>query len=637
MDAFHPDVQAGNPVPDPAWGGRIIVHIAGMPKGLNKVTENSAVVTEMQYETNDTLLFRDWESWEFVPRLAERYDVEDAVILKPEAAEKHGDGAVAIGSGEKARRILFGKVEEAEGGWIVHPISHGNPLGADVTVAADDVLSVERDTVFTLHLHDGVKWHDGHPFDADDVFFSWDVYNNPEVMCDETRPYYLKIIHGDVLDRLTVRFFYDFQYFKALETVAQMPIIPRHLYDLTDPDNQEYHPEVHAELRQEHGDEYVPTMEDRGDFVDRNPHNQGDWIGTGPYRITAWDQQYIKAERFDDYWDKDNPEYAGYLDTVWWHHIPSDDLALQALLNGQLDLFARVEVDDYFGAATQSARFKKNFYKGYFYLGNYGYTAWNLLKPQFQDQRVRHALAHAFDLQEFNRSQYKNLAIQVTGPQNYFDPGYDRSVKPLAHDPDRAEELLAEAGWYDRDGDEIIDKDGIPFEFDLLYPSGNALGQNFGLQYQESLARLGIKMNLRHLEWATFLDRLLDREYDAAHLGWAMPLESDPEQLWHSRWGQPERRSSNHPGVMDPHVDELIERGQKELDPEKRAAVWHQLHAHLYDMQPYLFMLNTPRTFAMTKRIRGFQTFKIAPGYSLRRLFYPAGAPGTRPTRDERP
>jgi ABC-type transport system substrate-binding protein len=86
-------------------------------------------------------------------------------------------------------------------------------------------------------------------------------------------------------------------------------------------------------------------------------------------------------------------------------------------------------------------------------------------------------------------------------------------------------------------------------------------------------------------------------------------------------------------GVMDDEIDALIAAGQIELDEPKRSKIWQALHKRIYeDIHPYMFGLNTPRKFAMNKKVRGFQTFKISPGYALRRWYYPAGTEGTRAT-----
>jgi len=624
VDKFHParDTQV-----TPAYGGEAVVHLSSMPEGLNRATENSAVARWMLYEVNDTLTLQDWEFWDDRPSLCKSWKTEDQIILTKDAWGKYSS-AQRIGEGDGEREILYGEVTQTGADYTVKALSEGNPSDG-VTVSAADVESVQRGTIFTFDLPDNVKWHDGHPFDAHDVYFSWDLFNNPSVDCDEIRFQYKQILEGEIVHDHKIRFFFDKQYMLALRVPGEMSILPRHLYDLTDPDNKKYDPEFHAYALEQHGEGHVFSEAERGEYINDNPHNT-DWVGLGPYRVVEWNSQGVKAVRFEDYHD---PSKAGYVDQITWRYISDDNSAFQALINGELDYFARVKSEDYFGEGTAKESFTKDFYKGYFYTGTYGYTGWNTLRPHLSDPMVRKALELAFDWPDYIKTEYYGLAKRVTGPQNYFGPGYNRAVEPMEHDPDMAEELLAEAGWYDRDGDGIIDKDNVKFEIEFLYPSGNAASRKFGLRLQQSLEPLGIKVEMRNFEWSTFLERMLERNFDAVNLAWVPPLESDPEQLWHSKWGKPELKSSNMCGIMDPYIDELIEKGQVELDGEKRALLWQEVHRYLYqEVHPYMFGANTPRKFAINKKIRGFEAFKISPGYSIRRWYYPAGSPGTRST-----
>lgn len=561
VDAFHPDRQPGPdgkraPLPKPAYGGRVIVHVDALPRnGLNGAIENSAVASRIRYEVHETLLLRDWLSTEFQPDLAERWEVA--------------------------------------------------PNG----------------TVITFHLRQEVRWHDGHPFDANDVLFSFRVYANEFVDCGKKRYRFQKIAQAEVLDPLTIRFTWKEPYFDALGTLGDfMCILPAHVYDLSDPDNAE------AARRRAADPAWKPTEREQGEFVNQNPHNQ-QWIGLGPYRIVKWDTQAVEATRFEGYFA---PERAGYLDTIRWRYI-APDAAFQALLNGEIDFFGLVSAEDYFGEPTHKPVFTERFYKGTFYTANYWYVGWNLLRPQLSDVGVRTALAMLFDAEEFKRSFYRGLAVQVTGPGSLFAPGYDRELKPLPHDPKAAAALLGEAGWKDTDGDGILDKGGEKLEIELLMLPNNRVGLEFGQLYQESLAQAGVRLRIQQLEWATLNERKDKREFDAIALGWSPPIESDPEQIWHSRTAQ-EKGSDNYISFSDLQVDALIEKGQRELDPVKRAAVWRELQRLVYDLQPYLFCFNPPRKFAMNRRIRGFQSVVLDPNYVIRRWYYPGGTPGTRPT-----
>ena len=247
---------------------------------------------------------------------------------------------------------------------------------------------------------------------------------------------------------------------------------------------------------------------------------------------------------------------------------------------------------------------------------------------------MRQALAHAFPADEFLRTNYKNLARRVSGPSPYSSAAYDHSLEPYPYDLEKARELLEEAGYYDTDGNQIVDKDGRDLVLEFMMPSGNDASKNLGLVMQENFALVGIKLEFAALEWATFLDRMKKREFDGCNLAWVPTLESDPEQLWHSKWGAPEIEGSNNAGIQEPELDALILKGQREIDFEKRQEVWKAIHRFLYDWQPYLFGFNVPTKYALSKRLRGFQSFAIDPGYSLRRWYYvDPSEPGTRASR----
>jgi peptide/nickel transport system substrate-binding protein len=612
VDVFHPERRPRPdgtlpPLPPPAYGGRVIVHLDAMPKSLCATIDNSGITRRILYEVHETLLLRDWETTEWKPDLSLRWEVQDRLVPKP-------------GAQVPPPEFLIGAIRDVGDAWFVDPkpgyVSTDTPR-----IAKADVESVERGTVLTFHLRPGVRWHDGHPFDARDVAFSCRIYENKSVDCGEIRQRFLKVEKAEILDYLTVRFTCARQYFNALDTLGDMCILPAHLYDLSDPDNED------GNRMRAANPGWTPGEKEEARYVNENPHNR-DWIGLGPYRVAQWTSDSVEAVRFDGYFD---PMNAGYVDTIRWRAIPDSDAAFQATLNGELDFFPRMSAEDYFGGSTQVQAFTERFYKGYFYTPNYWYVGWNLYRPQLADVSVRRALAMLFDFEEFKRTFYKGLAVQVTGPGSVYAPGYDRNLKPLPYDPAKAAALLDQAGWTDHDGDGVRDKDGVALEIELLTPPNDKVGTAFGSKYQENLARVGVRLRLTGVEWAALIERRRDRNFDAVALGWSPPLESDPEQIWHSRWGGKDQRSSNFVGLQDRPVDELIDRGQRELDARKRAGIWQELHRRIYDLQPYLFCYNSPRKFAMSRSIRGFQIVPLDPNYVIRRWFYPEGTPGTRP------
>ncbi len=643
-------VEASAPKADatdgtPLFGGRVIVHMPSLPENMSYPIENSAVTRRMQYEVNETLLLKDWDTTLWVPNVAKAWTEEDLLLLNDLAdGESKIEGEVEVTVFRSIedntlvpRRAVYGSITETDGGWTVEPKSASSDLKATVTIPKDKGERVERGSVFTFELRQGIKWQPSRVFkddalaktkgqtvNADDVYFSWDIYNNPGVKCDEKRFQFEAIPGCRVVDEHTVRFFAAGQSAFNIEALGDsMTLMASHIYNLSDPDCPDY--DANA------------TLATQAEYVNVNEHNKL-WVGVGPYQVTTWDQQYVEVQRFVD--EAGKPAYfdaatrPGYFDTIRWRVISDDQTAMVALENGEVDFFERVKSEDYFGPRTNSDTFKENFYKGYFYLGHYGYTGWNMHDPKLSDLVVRKAIAHSFDSTSYLANQYKGLGRQITGPVPAASDGYPNDLPPLTYDPEMALEMLEDAGWYDHNGNGIADKDGVELEIEFLYPSGNDASKILGRTIQDSVKHLGIKINLASLEWATFLERMKQREFDAVNLAWVPPLESDPEQLWHSKWGKKEvLNSSNNAGVVDPEVDRMIAEIKREVNRPARMELWKKFHAYIYnEVQPYLFGFNVPRKFAASNRVRGIEHTAIDPGYVIRNWhFVDPSIPGTRP------
>ncbi|MCH7978897.1 MAG: hypothetical protein IH935_07975 [Acidobacteria bacterium] len=194
-------------------------------------------------------------------------------------------------------------------------------------------------------------------------------------------------------------------------------------------------------------------------------------------------------------------------------------------------------------------------------------------------------------------------------------------------DPEKAKELLLEAGWYDRDADGLRDKDGRPFRFELLLPAGNQIARQRAALMKENLQKLGIEMMIRELEWATFIENINDRQFDACNLGWATSLESDPYQIWHT--SQTENRGSNHVGFGNEESDRIIEQSRVTLDDEARRKLFFELHRIQHEQQPYLFLYMVPNLGVYDKRFRGVKLYKVRPGYDLAEWYLAEDGPAS--------
>ncbi|MCC6406027.1 MAG: hypothetical protein IT453_02595 [Planctomycetes bacterium] len=626
-DFFHPDHQPGPDgkrpeLPTPAYGGRVIVRTDLMPPSLNYALDGTAVTRRILYEVHETLAVSDFATGELLPDLAASWDVEDSLFLK------RTDASGAAATPERLVGLVTRDGEHYEVRARDPRAPDGGSSAAPLRVPIADVQSLERGTVITFHLRRDVRWQDGEPFDASDVAFSFSIYSNPRVRCDNKRSNYDAVRSCEVLDPYTVRFALDRAHFKALGNLADLFLMPAHRYDLSDPDHARFDPDYVAAKRAA-DPSWKPTADEQGDYVNAHPNNR-ELIGLGPYRVTEWSKDYLEAERWDGYFA---PENGGWFDTIRWRLIENDNTANEALLAGEIDFNDRLRADEYFGEFTQSKAFTDRCYKGYLYADAYGFVAWNLTRKPFADVRVRQALGRLFDYPDIRTNYYRDQAIQVTGPQPVSSPAYDWTIEPLKFDPQRADELLTEAGWYDRDGDGLRDKDGVAFEFEITINTGSKTSEVLMARFQEELAKQGIRARITANEWSLFQERCVRRDFDAAARGWVPPPEVDPDALFHSRWAKPEVGGSNFCGFADPEVDRLIEAGQREIDDAARYAIWRELGRRIYAAQPYVFLFNPARKFGLNKSIRGFQALRLDPNYQLRRWYFPAGTPGTRATR----
>jgi peptide/nickel transport system substrate-binding protein len=424
---------------------------------------------------------------------------------------------------------------------------------------------------YTFVLKQGLHWQDGQPLTTEDVLYSFDRARDPEVDAPHLRNYYKDLVDVEVLDDRTVRFTYAFPYFKALDMIGGLSIIPEHLFE-------------------------------DGDF---NTHPAGRApMGSGPYRFVRWDTgKEIVLERYPDYWGRKH-----YIDRIVFKIISDETVALQVLKKQEIDYMGLSPIQ--WERQTGSSDFKKNFNKLRFPAQSYSYIGWNQKRPAFADKRVRRAMTMLVDRESFVKNLWYGLGTVVSG--NFFidSPDYDKTIEPWPYDPKAASDLLAEAGWVDTDDDGLLDRDGVPFRFEFTYPSGSVTGEQLSTMLKESLDKVGIDMSIRQLEWALFTQLLDDRNFDAVTLAWVLPVFADPYQVWHSSQVE---RGSNYIGFVSREADRIIEDARSEFDREKRAAMYRRFHRILHEEQPYTFLFNRNSLVALDQRYENVTVYPLGP------------------------
>jgi peptide/nickel transport system substrate-binding protein len=124
------------------------------------------------------------------------------------------------------------------------------------------------------------------------------------------------------------------------------------------------------------------------------------------------------------------------------------------------------------------------------------------------------------------------------------------------------------------------------------------------------LKRAGIEMTIRPLEWATFTQSIDARKFDACMLGWSMPPDPDPYQVWHSSQMQ---SGSNYVAFNNPDVDRIIEEARETFDREKRIKLYRRFHEIVHEEQPYTFLFCPKNLLAVDKRFHGIVMYPFGP------------------------
>lgn len=368
----------------------------------------------------------------------------------------------------------------------------------------------------TIKLREGVKWHDGQPFTAEDVAYSFGTQAHPDFPKD--RPAFVKYLEGyedystgkadtlagiKVIDAHTVSFTFKAPYAAAFSHFADRPVLAKHIWEKAP----------------------IKTWNEAVDLL-RNP------VGTGPYKFVEFiSDQYVKLARNDDYFGG-QPK----TETIIFK-ISNNQTAQSELINGELDI---AEISSWNERDLQTYRDA-----GVRIVEQVGTSGQNLpfdtRNPKLADKRVRQAIAHAINRQAivdrllFGHGRTFNTNAH---PEN---PYYPADLNTYAYDPEKAKELLKEAGWTDSNGDGVLDKDGQKFTFALNYPTGNRTRELSAPIIQQNLKAIGIEAELVSADFNTTLAILQDskRSFDGVLMGGTFRPGQYDNNFWWERFSSP--------------------------------------------------------------------------------------------------
>lgn len=316
----------------------------------------------------------------------------------------------------------------------------------------------------------------------------------------------------------------------------------------------------------------------------------GNWtsapVGAGPYRHVEYRPgQHIVIEARDDFYKADYP----VSDRIVFEFYADSSLRMNALRNGDVNLIEYVAWRDIPVLERDD---------GVKVLGGTGPfmgLIFNVREGPFSDPRVRRAVSYAIDRQVVIDTAFSGQGEPIYGmnvPENSlaYDPRFDSWFE---HDPERARELLAEAGYADG------------FTATMLSTGQYDFHMNTAIAVQSELAKVGIDLELDLPDWATRLEKNLRAEYEVLVVGTAGDI-SDPDFLSDYYRGG-EVRLNNAPGYQNEQVEELLDRGRSTLDADERQEIYHQLQEIVLNESPLVYLMWRDQSYAASADLQGFE------------------------------
>lgn len=442
-----------------------------------------------------------------------------------------------------------------------------------------EVLDGGKTIVFKLR--DDVKWHDGRSFTAGDVVFTYQCLVNPDIISPRSGRF--KMIESvKATDEHTLVVKYSRAYSPALESWG-LGIIPKHIFE-------------------------------QGDF-DKNPANRKP-VGTGAYKFVKWQSgEQIVLEKNSEYFEE-----TGNITRIIYRIIPDSSVQFLELRKRGIDSMGltphqyRYETDD--------EEFNRNCNKFRYGAFQYAYMGYNLTNPLFKDRRVRRAISYAINKKAIVDAVLLGCGVQIHSNYPPSSWAYNPDVEKFDYDPVRARALLDEAGWRDTDGDGVRDRDGRKFSFTILTNQGNKMREEAATIIQSQLKEAGIASEIRILEWATLINRHIDRrDFDAVVLGWSTAVDPDCYSLWHSSEARP--GGFNFVSYKNPEVDALIDKGRMSFDRGERKKIYGRIQEMIASDQPYCFLYAPDSLTVVASRFHGIEPARAGISHNFLKWYVP--------------
>ncbi|MCT1577925.1 ABC transporter substrate-binding protein [Oceanobacillus kimchii] len=430
----------------------------------------------------------------------------------------------------------------------------------------------EDGLTYTFYLEEGVTFHDGTDFNAEAVktnFERWADPNHEYAFTDEGFVYNIygtmfggfEGDEGHVIDEINAVSDHEIEFVLKEPLGFFLQNLAMSYFAITSP----------------------AALEEYGPDITENP------VGTGPFKFNSWSKNdSIVLDKFEDYRVEDQPK----LDQVIFQVIPDNSARLIALQSGEIDMMDGLNPDD--AAGLEGEEGIELLTRGE---NNFGYVGFHTQKEPVDQKEVRQAISYAIDKQAIADALYAGYATTAKNPLPPSYLGYNDGVEGYEYNPDRARELLEEAGY----------ADGLEIEL-MISPTARPYmpdPETVAQIVQENLSEVGIELTITSHEWAPYLELTEQGEHQMYILGWS-GTNGDPDYFLSSLLHSTNIGSSNNTFYENTEVDDLLNQAKRAVDQEERADLYMQAQELISEDAPMVTLVHSTPVMAISSNVQNY-------------------------------
>ena len=423
----------------------------------------------------------------------------------------------------------------------------------------------EDGLTYTFTLQEGVKFHDDTDFNAEAVVKNFERWAAGDA---DQFPYYASMFggfgddEGHVIESVTATGDYEVEIKLKRPQAPFLKNLAMSPFGIASP----------------------TAFEAAGETFGDNP------VGTGPFKFVEWKRNdSVTIEKFDDYWVDGEPK----LDKVVFRSIPDNSARLNALLSGEIDLADGITPSD--GETIEGNPDLQLYERPSM---NVGYLGLTVTREPFDDPKVRQAMNHAIDKQAIVDAFFEGRGEVAKNPMPPVISGYNDDIEGYEYDPEKAKELLAEAGL----------EDGFEMELYAMPVPRPYMpdGQKVAEAIQSNLADVGITANIVSFEWATYLEKAANGEADAFLLGWTGD-NGDADNFLYVLLDQDNIGSNNYTYYENQELHDIFIEAQTEVDETARNEMYMEAQEIIHEDAPWVPLAHSTPLLAGGKNVVNFK------------------------------